>query len=255
MALYQAKLSFSITITVLFAISQAKSFKLENKCHGSCATSNFTRTLPFPFGYSPGCPIQLNCSSTGVSIGEFNVRNITSTDIIVNLPGNCQRPIYSLSVLFGENYALSASNSLLLQNCSKPSASPCEIRPMFLDRSSKLNPCFGNSDNITCFSGSASGGFLSFEEVNSTQCRLLFSSTSIVMDSATNSAVSLEMERVNLEWWINGDCNCDGNANCTNVMNGNRTMGFRCVCKEGFEGDGFKEGSGCRRGESTHIGQ
>ncbi|XVF59532.1 hypothetical protein PTKIN_Ptkin07bG0283600 [Pterospermum kingtungense] len=248
MILYQEKLYLSITISVLFVILQAISVNSQNNtCDGFCSTSNFTRPLPFPFGFSPSCPIRLNCTKTGVKIGNFTVLNITSTNIIIQLPSECERPLDSLSVLFGENYALLATNSLLLQNCSKPLASACEIRPMFLDRSFTLNSCLANSDNITCFSGKNRGGLLSFKEVNDTQCRFLFSSTSIVMDSARNAAVSLELERVNLEWWVNGDCNCDGNANCTTVMNGNRTVGFRCVCNEGFEGDGFKKGGGCRR--------
>ena len=150
MILYQAKLSFSITITVLFVISQAKSVNSDDKCLGSCVTSNFTRHLPFPFGFSRSCTIQLNCSKTGVRIGEFNVLNITSTGIIIDLPTKCDRRLASLSVLFGENYALSAANNLLLQNCSKPLQSPCEIRPMFLQRSFKHNPCVAKSDNISC---------------------------------------------------------------------------------------------------------
>ncbi|XWS33697.1 hypothetical protein CRYUN_Cryun22dG0105200 [Craigia yunnanensis] len=247
MILYHAKLSFSITVTVLFVVFQAKSVNSQNnKCLGSCVTSNFTRPLPFPFGFSSGCPIQLNCSS-GVKIGEFLVLNITSTDIIIHLPAKCERRLAEISVLFGENYALSAANSLLLQNCSKPLKAPCEIRPMFLETSFNLTPCVAKSDNISCFNGGDGERLLSFDEVNNTQCRFLFSSTSIVVDSARNSAVSLELERVTLEWWVGGECNCDGNANCTVVKRGNRTMGFKCLCKEGFEGDGFKDGGGCRR--------
>ncbi|XP_022751336.1 wall-associated receptor kinase-like 14 [Durio zibethinus] len=244
---YQAKLSLSITITLFFVISQAKSVNSENKYHSFCATSNFTRTLPFPFGFSPGRPIQLSCSSTGVRIGEFHVFNITSTDIIIDLPANCNRRLASLSVLFGENYAPSTSNSLLLQNCSKPLPAPCEIRPIFMERSFALTNCTAKSDNISCFAGADGGQLLSFEEVNNTQCRFLVSSTWITFDSATNSVVSLELGRVYLKWWIKGDCNCDENANCRNVTRSNSTVGFTCLCKEGFEGDGFKDGGGCRR--------
>ncbi|XVF15672.1 hypothetical protein REPUB_Repub09cG0174900 [Reevesia pubescens] len=247
------KLSFSITITLVFVIFQPNSVNSENnKCHSSCVTSNFTRPLPFPFGFSPNCPIQLNCTSTGVKIGNFHVLNVTSSDIIIDLPVKCDRRLSSLSVLFGENYALSIANNLLLQNCSKPLQSSCEIRSLFLERSFKLNPCVAKSDNISCFTGGGGGDggdgrLLSFKEVNNTQCRFLFSSTAIVLDSVGNSAVSLELERINLEWWVKGDCDCDKNANCTLVKNGNSTVGFKCLCHEGFEGDGFKQGGGCRR--------
>ncbi|OMO84184.1 hypothetical protein COLO4_22182 [Corchorus olitorius] len=245
MIFYQAsKLSFSITI--LFLIFQPNSFNAEiNKCHGSCKTSNFSISLPYPFGFSAGCPIQLNCTDAGVTIGKFVVLNITSADIVIKLPAKCDREVASISVLFGENYALSSATSLLLQNCSKPLSGPCEIRPMFIEASLKLNSCASRSDNMSCFNGVAGEKLLSFDEINNSQCRFLFSATTIV---ARNSSVSLDLERVNLGWWHKGECNCDQNANCTKVMKGNSTvMGYRCSCKEGYEGDGFKEGGGCRR--------
>ncbi|TYG45960.1 hypothetical protein ES288_D11G217700v1 [Gossypium darwinii] len=249
-----AKLPFSITITFLFVIYRANSVNSENnKCQGSCETSNFSSPIPFPFGFTPGCPIQLNCNSTGVGIGEFHVLNITSNDIIIDLPAKCYRPLASLAVLSGENYALSVDNTLLLQNCSNPLPGPCEIRPMFLERSFQAGPCAARSDNISCFSSGGDGvRLLSFEEVNKTQCRFLFSSTAIVVDPARNSAVSVDLERVKLEWWVK-DCNCDPNANRTDVKNGNKTLGCKCFCKEGFEGDGFKEGGGCRRVPSCNA--
>ncbi|KAK8685837.1 hypothetical protein V6N13_124871 [Hibiscus sabdariffa] len=244
-----------IPVAFLFVIFLANSVNSENiKCQGSCVTSNFSSPLPFPFGFSPGCPIQLNCTPTGVRIGEFQVLNVTSKDIIIDLPAKCQRPLASISVLFGGNYALSVDNTLLLQNCSNPLPSPCEIRPMFLERSFSLNPCVARSDNISCFTGGGGGGrLLSFEEVNNTQCHFLFSSTSIVVDSTRNSMVSLDLERGNLEWWVQ-DCNCDPDADTTVVKNGNDTVGCRCLCNEGFEGDGFKQGGGCRRVSNCHHG-
>ncbi|EOX91257.1 Serine-threonine/tyrosine-protein kinase [Theobroma cacao] len=248
MILCQAKLSFSITIAILLVISQAKSVNSEkNRCQGFCGKGNFPTTLPFPFGFSPGCPIQLNCSSDGVRIGEFLVLNVTSTDIIIKLPVECGRRLASLSVLFGENYAVSVANNLLLQNCTKQLPAPCEIRSKFLERSFLPNSCIDKSDNITCFAGGDGEQLLNFKEVSNTQCRFLFSSTSIVVNSASNSVVSLELERVKLAWWVEGTCSCDANANCTNVKKGNRTLGFTCLCHKGYEGDGFKAGGGCRR--------
>ncbi|KAE8707070.1 Wall-associated receptor kinase-like 14 [Hibiscus syriacus] len=242
------KLYFSITITAFFVVSQVNSVHSRNKCQGSCVTGNSTRFLPFPFGFSSGCPIQLNCSSSaGVEIGSFHVLNVTSTDIIVDLPAKCDRPIASLAVLFGENYVLSAANYLLLENCSKAVQAPCEISSTFLERSLKLKACFAKSGNMSCLTGRNGRQLLSFDEVNNMRCRYLFSSTTILADPASDSAFSLEMGRVNLEWWVKGKCNCDANASCRKVKNGNKTMGFRCLCRDGFDGDGFKEGGGCRR--------
>ncbi|KAK8478060.1 hypothetical protein V6N11_049175 [Hibiscus sabdariffa] len=248
MILFQAKLRVSIAVTLLFLISQTKSVHSENStCHGSCETSKFTRPLPFPFGFTSGCPIRLNCSLTGAMIGNFHVLNVTSRDIIVDLPSECNRQLASISALFGENYAVSTTNSLLLQNCSKPLPAPCEIRPKYIEPSLNLNPCLANSDNITCFAGDQSERLLSFEEVNQTECRFLLSSTSFVVDSARNSSISLELEQVNLGWWIKGPCDCDRNATCESVNRRNSTVGFNCLCREGFEGDGFRAGGGCRR--------
>ncbi|GMI68106.1 hypothetical protein like AT2G23450 [Hibiscus trionum] len=244
------KLYLSITVTVFFLISHANSVESKNNnCQDSCVTGNSTTSLPFPFGFSPGCPIQLNCSSsTGVAVGDFHVLNVTSTDIIVDLPNKCDRQLASLAVLFGGNYALSAANYLLLGNCSKPLQTPCEISTTFLERSFRVKPCVAKSDNMSCLTGRhGRPRLLSFEEVNNTQCRFLFSSTMILADPASDSAFSLEMGRVKLKWWIKGECNCDTNAGCTKVKNGNKTVGFQCLCNEGFEGDGFKEGGGCRR--------
>ncbi|XP_022741683.1 wall-associated receptor kinase-like 14 [Durio zibethinus] len=242
------KLYFSITITLLFVTSQANSVNSDNtKCQGICKPSNFSRPLPFPFGFSPDCPIRLNCSSAGVTIGEFHVLNITSSDIIIELPAKCDRLLSSISDLFGENYALSVANNLLLQNCSKPLPAPCEIRPMFLEKSFRLTTCSDKSGNLSCFPGGDGGSLLSFEDLNNTQCRYLFSSASIMVDLARSTAFSMELERVNLEWWVKGHCNCDKNADCKDVKKGNRTVGFRCLCQEGFEGDGFIKGGGCRR--------
>ncbi|PPD90550.1 hypothetical protein GOBAR_DD12518 [Gossypium barbadense] len=184
-------------VIVLFLSSRAKSVHSEkNKCHGSCVTNNFTTPLPYPFGFSSGCPIRLRCTRSGVRIGGFHVLNVTSTYIIVGLPTKCDR----------------------------------------------------QGGNISCFAGNPGEKLLSFEEVNGTQCRFVLSSTSFVVDSARNSSISLELDRVNLEWWMKGQPDCDRNANYEPVKTGNTTVGFKCFCKGGFEGDGFRAGDGCRRG-------
>ncbi|KAG4125414.1 hypothetical protein ERO13_D10G094200v2 [Gossypium hirsutum] len=248
MILCPAKLWFSITVIVLFLSSRAKSVHSEkNKCHGSCVTNNFTTPLPYPFGFSPGCPIRLRCTRSGVMIGGFHVLNVTSTYIIVGLPTKCDRQVSSINALFGENYAVSTSNNLRLQSCSKPIEAPCEIRPKFLEPSFNLNPCVSKGGNISCFAGNPGEKLLSFEEVNGTQCRFVLSSTSFVVDSARNSSISLELDRVNLEWWMKGQPDCDRNANYEPVKTGNTTVGFKCFCKGGFEGDGFRAGDGSRR--------
>ena len=54
-----------------------------------------------------------------------------------------------------------------------------------------------------------------------------------------------------LEWWVVGEtCRCSRHATCTLVTTpiaGQRA--FRCECPEGYDGDGFADGTGCRRGQ------
>nr|XP_017185086.1 rust resistance kinase Lr10-like isoform X4 [Malus domestica] len=66
----------------------------------------------------------------------------------------------------------------------------------------------------------------------------------------TSAPSLLELEVVELEWWLEGTCGCDKNAYCTTVVSPNGTEGYRCNCKEGFGGDGYVAGLGCRK---VHI--
>ncbi|KAG7558043.1 Wall-associated receptor kinase galacturonan-binding domain [Arabidopsis suecica] len=72
-------------------------------------------TLSYPFGFSPGCPIQLNCSAEdhGAKIGEFSVRNVTENSILVGVPSNCTRKIEDMTPLFGTHYAPTSENNFL----------------------------------------------------------------------------------------------------------------------------------------------
>lgn len=65
-----------------------------------------------------------------------------------------------------------------------------------------------------------------------------------------DSAVSLEVATIELGWWLHGDrCRCSDHANCTEIKSPiDGKLGFRCGCKEGFVGDGFLAGNGCRKG-------
>jgi len=47
---------------------------------------------------------------------------------------------------------------------------------------------------------------------------------------------------------MGGPCSCAPNASCTRLTTPAAGQGFRCECREGFEGDGFAAGTGCRRG-------
>ena len=65
----------------------------------------------------------------------------------------------------------------------------------------------------------------------------------------SGAAVSLEVATIELGWWLQGGCQCSPDANCTVIESPvGRKPGFRCSCKEGFVGDGFLAGTGCRKG-------
>ncbi|PIA55556.1 hypothetical protein AQUCO_00700095v1 [Aquilegia coerulea] len=204
-------------------------------CVRSCGKGN---QVQFPFGFSDSCKIPLKCSNyTKIQIDQFLVQNVTGDSILVNLPPKCNRSINNLRPLFGKNYALSLLNGLLLQNCSEPPNYDCVVpRALMESQFFKFKEC----NQTYCFSKELKGGgFIDFADVEN--------STSV--DAVNkNSPVSLDFQRIQLEWWLEGDCNCSRDANCTKVnFPDSQRKGFRCSCHQGFQGDGFQAGNGCRR--------
>ncbi|KAJ6919507.1 wall-associated receptor kinase-like 14 isoform X2 [Populus alba x Populus x berolinensis] len=253
MSLQKESLLLFITIIAIFIATTSPTTKARtsgSNCASSCGIGKSARVVQYPFGFSNGCRIQLNCESTEgeIKIGEFQVQNITPNGILVNLPADCSRSIETIRPLFGSNYGPSWKNSLLLQNCSKPSNSCFISRSPFQGELHSKNCEAAKNDNLSCYSLPYSGNdTLSYEDVNSTQCRSVFSSLALGSDSPV---VSFQYERIELEWWIEGHCrdnSCSKNGNCSQVNLQNGIVGFRCHCYDGFAGDGFTTGNGCRR--------
>ncbi|PIN19593.1 Serine/threonine protein kinase [Handroanthus impetiginosus] len=240
-----------IVISVLALSSLAQPIN-STGCDQSCGDDR----VPYPFGFSDGCKIKLNCNSRSgsIKIGDFNVQNLTSDQILVGLPAKCNRSIAELHGLFGANFAPTWRNGLLLENCSE-SINDCVI-PSRLVRSKIGNDCGiqGNEHNISCYSGGLDDGtdFLDYGDVTGKgNCSVLLSSIMVDLDKKVNSlsgssSVALDFQTVELGWWVNGTCDCDPNANCTQVTY-RETPGFRCRCKEGYAGDGFSSGQPCRK--------
>ncbi|KAF8410603.1 hypothetical protein HHK36_003135 [Tetracentron sinense] len=218
-----------------------------NHCNRSSGHGRPNR-LQYPFGFSDDCKICLNCSEKGdILIGEFQVQNVTSDSLLINLPAQCNRPIQSLEQLFGRNYRPTMKNELLLQNCSA-AVSRC-VTPTTLKQSEfDLRGCDSKSDNISCYSEEDKvTGFMTSDYRNRSHCGFLLSS--IFIEPNKNSKVSLEFQTIQLEWWLEGNCDaCSENSTCTTIESPfNGKPGFRCQCNEGFKGDGFKAGGGCRK--------
>ncbi|OVA05184.1 Protein kinase domain [Macleaya cordata] len=237
-------------LVVIFSFS-FNSSQASTHCNRSCGNATKNLQLPFPFGFSEGCEIRLNCSEKGeIFIGEFRVQNVTSDHLIVDLPGNCSRRIESLSHLFNRNYALTWRNGLLLGNCSSK-IQRCRLPTTVVETNFEFKGC----NNLSCFSNTKAEqgqGFMNFTSLNHSNCGILFSSVALANVAAPDlsSSVSLQFQTLQLEWWLEGSCSdgCSSNANCRNVSSPvNDQSGFRCSCNDGFVGDGFRDGEGCRR--------
>lgn len=240
------------SISVLWLPSFAQNIN-QTHCNRTCGGN----LVQYPFGFSEGCKIKLNCSSnsSGIfKIGAFDVQNVTSDQILVTIPAKCSRSIEELGQLIKSNFAPTWRNGLVLDSCSAP-MNDCVI-PNRLVNTIGLQDCelWANGDpKIACYSvGSTnSADFLDYKTVTAKgNCSILLSS--IMVDengnASTNTSIVLDFQTMELGWWLNGSCSegevCNPNANCTQVA-GRR--GYRCKCKEGFVGDGFVDGDGCRK--------
>lgn len=262
MSLQQESFVLFITIITVFitatsTTTRAQKFNSSN-CKSSCGTGKSANVVPYPFGFSNGCPIILKCNQTvgDVRIGEFQVQNITPNGILINIPAECDRSIKTIRPLFGQNFRPSSNNSFLLQNCnsSYKSSSSCDISTSSLRRDLNLTNCGDKNHDLNCYSPvPGDSDTFDYQSMISTQCKSVFSSLVFGWES---SVVSFQIERVKLEWWLSGHCadrhnRCSNNATCTQVKLWDQSFGFRCHCTDGFAGDGFVDGNGCRRGKST----
>ncbi|CAN4082833.1 unnamed protein product [Withania somnifera] len=217
------------------------------KCNHYCGAGSNGRRVPYPFGFSEGCGIRLNCTeSTGeIRIGEYLIQNVTSDFLMVNFPVNCSRPIEDLQQFNGINYAITWRNGLLLQNCKLP-RSECTIPSELLSTRLDIPSCDSKKENVSCYS-EATADYFEYHKLRDTGCRIVVSSILVGMDIKKSSAMFLEFQTMELAWGLEGDCACDDDANCTDFfLPGNRNS-FRCRCKDGFTGDGFRDGDGCRK--------
>ncbi|PIN02210.1 Serine/threonine protein kinase [Handroanthus impetiginosus] len=246
-----------VFLSLLPLLSSAK-----NTSSTQCGQSCGNHSVPYPFGFSNGCGIQLNCCSTSgkIKIGDFLVQNVTSDQILISVPANCSRSIEELSVLFSQNFAPTSRNGLLFERCKSP-LRDCAIP----DRLSSSRFLFEACDtrernesryNTSCYvNGLADGRELLNNETvkNKGNCSVLFSSIMVDLNGSSSvfsggPFVLLEFQAMELGWWIHGACNCDPKATCVHVpVRYGKPLGFRCNCRQGFEGDGFANGKGCRK--------
>lgn len=222
-----------------------------SSCSKVCGTV-FYHHLPFPFGFSSGCQIQLNCTSNGTMvIHDFPIQEINQDSIMVNIQAQCGRSIDTIQTLFGENYAPTSHNGILMQNCTTPLTS-CLIPTTMVQTHFELLDCgTKNSSNISCYSEqNQQNQFIIYQNLVQSQCSSFFSSIAVEsMGNSNSSSVSLNVQLVQLGWWLTGNCQCSKHANCIKVFSPTeQKQGYRCQCFDGFVGDGYIHGSGCRKG-------
>ncbi|CAN4092796.1 unnamed protein product [Withania somnifera] len=234
------------TIRCLFIFIFSSGIVLGSNCSHSCGN----KFLPFPFGFSPGCPIQFNCSTHGkILLNKFPVQSVTSDTILINLFAKCNRSFSSIHNLISSNYAPTSRNGLLFQNCTS-SQSSCLIPSTMIQTHFELLDC--GKENMSCYSEpNSQNNFIDLRNLSTIRCGSLFSAIS-VESTVNSSAVSLDVQVVQLGWWVHGSCKCSSNANCTKIFSPiDGKLGYRCQCFEGLIGDGFLDGSGCRKDATT----
>ncbi|XP_054796388.1 wall-associated receptor kinase-like 14 [Prosopis cineraria] len=226
-------------------------------CHQTCRPHRSPDAFPYPFGFSSGCAIRLNCNpSAGILIGEYPVHSINSDTIIVGVKSRCNRPFHTFGQLFSHRYAPTSRNAILLQNCSK-TVSPCIIPATMVQTRFESKNCSSGGGNLSCYYENSTADFMNLQNLTNKHCTYLMSSIAAEdlrnnSDVSAVTAVSLEVETIELGWWLEGECQCSKDANCTRLKSPiDKKPGYRCRCKEGFTGDGYLAGSGCRKDSST----
>jgi len=226
------------------------------EANSNCTRSCGHQSLQYPFGFSSGCKVKLNCSNDNfkIKIGEIEVQNITSDSIFMSLPVKCNRSMGIIDPLFGLNFAPTFNNSFLLQGC-KSKLNGCDIFPSSLV--GDHNPVEGcdrknKSEDFICLKqpNSSREDVLTQRDLKEIGCGFLFSA--LAYDKSKGKELLLQLQMLELGWWLKGRCNCSDNASCTKVKLHRREHGYRCQCHEGFVGDGFKDGDGCRSSSESH---
>lgn len=219
------------------------------QCRQTCGSS---KPVPYPFGFSSGCAIRLNCTAGVASVGEFPVK-VNTDSLIVSIEAQCNRSFDSFHHLFSHKYAPTSRNVILLDNCTATPL-PCSI-PETLVRTHFESVGCGNASGtgeLSCYFEKITNGFMDQRMLDEIRCKYFMSSLSVpdIKNISGTAPLSLGVNVIELGWWLQGDrCLCSDHANCTTLQSPvDRKPGFRCRCRDGFVGDGFLVGTGCQKG-------
>ncbi|CAA0831606.1 Wall-associated receptor kinase-like 14 [Striga hermonthica] len=243
-----AAFSSVILLRIIIIIVPFPAASAADRCNHTCDG----RTVPFPFGFSAACPIRLDCAPGGAVLAAgLPVQSINGDTLSLGLRAACRRPVEALRSLFTENFAPTATNAILLRECrNRTTGADCFMPRTAVQTHFELADCDGPA--VSCYADPPNRtAFMDYRRMASSGCRWLFSAISMGA-LANDSAVSLDVEVVRVGWWLRGGCRCSEHARCVHVSPPEEGSGaaYRCECLEGFTGDGFRDGLGCRQGKA-----
>ncbi|KAK3150928.1 hypothetical protein QOZ80_3AG0239510 [Eleusine coracana subsp. coracana] len=239
---------------------------LPRAADASCARSCGGLTVRHPFGFSRGCDVQLGCDhAAGVAwVGDQRelglvLRNVTERALIVDLRPDCSRGLNaSLAALFADRYAPSTRNALVVSSCAAAARATtnCSIPPgKYLGGENRSHCSKAAADSIRCvpppyYSNNNAVVHRELLFLNRTEMLELGKECQGLVTAVSYSpspSPAILLGALDLEWWVPGPCRCSVHANCTSFTAPTQQQAFRCDCLQGFEGDGFADGAGCRR--------
>ncbi|KAL2346355.1 hypothetical protein Fmac_000355 [Flemingia macrophylla] len=215
-------------------------------CRQTCGSS---KPFPYPFGFSSGCGIRLSCTADGAAVGELPVKSVTPDSILLYIKSECNRTFDAVH-LFTHKYAPTSRNVLFLANCTR-TLLPCSVPEALIHTSFDSVGCTtSGAGDLNCYYDNITEGFMNYTKYNQIGCKYFMSSLSSPnLANVSDAPLPLDMNTIHLQWWLGGDrCLCSDHADCTllqSPLDGN--PGFRCRCRDGFHGDGFLAGIGCRK--------
>ncbi|XP_012437858.1 probably inactive receptor-like protein kinase At2g46850 isoform X2 [Gossypium raimondii] len=236
-------------LLVSFTLSSRPVMSLvPNQCNDQCGTIQ----IPFPFHLNISCPsistaFHLSCLNSTtlylhIGFKTYRVLDFFSDGVLVDFPGTTGCRQYNDLNAFGftknDHFGISGDNVLGLYDCEDSSLckAACETNDLpgcDGNNGGSLGCCYPLSDHSIWHFGD---GFSFFSKFG---CRGF---TSWVVSRGTNTG----KRGVKLEWAIPrniSDRICANNADMVNATT--IEAGVRCLCKDGFVGDGFAKGASC----------